>query len=421
IKEYLKSLQENNQTKNVVNAYSEILQASDELFLALPPSAIGKLLYLLINVDWSKADDQDGEAGARFLVFQAMQVALKLLSTLSTKKAYLEALENYQPLTEYNKMNAQEAINAIWHDKNSILYFEDYGKNAKTPEDVYNVSRSYADIYGAYKYLNSEQMELKDKESNFAKHDFSKFPVVDYVSERDAEKIEKQLRTGETSLENGNPSTKVELLSETIPIQPCYVPPYRITGTITLAGDFTVKDTTSTLQQTELTATRKGEIQAKAKSDLANALGTLSIEKALPEDANPIMKFKSELGNYNLEIASVERNSDNSITVKGSISNEQSMVDKNTDGQEIKGNLNLEFKLLLKEMMPQEALSYGVLTKKVLSTVAISAVSAAAITAAPILVLAGASAAASGVTAIGTSVVAVASGLEGLFLTTVNA
>ncbi|MBK2267383.1 hypothetical protein [Francisella philomiragia] len=104
-----------------------------------------------------------------------------------------------------------------------------------------------------------------------------------------------------------------------------------------------------------------------------------------------------------------------------SISNEQSLVDKNIDRQEIKGKLSLDFVLNLKQMTYSEALNYGVLFKQVFSTVAISAVSAAAITAAPILVVAGASAATTGATAIGASVVAVASSLEGLFLTTVNA
>ncbi|MBK2286919.1 hypothetical protein [Francisella philomiragia] len=340
----------------------------------------------------------------------------KGLSTLSTKKAYLEALESYQPLTEYNKMNAQEAINAIWHDKNSILYFEDYGKNAKTPEDVYNVSRSYADIYGAYKYLNSEQMELKDKESDFAKHTFSKFPVVDYVSERDAEKIEKQLKTGETTVnKKGNPSTEVTLESKSIQIQPCYVAPYRITGTITLAGTFTVKDTISTYS-VELSANQEKEIQLKAKSDLANALGTLSIEKALPEGVHTI-SFSSNFGEYTVNLNPPEPQFDGSLKVTGSISNEQSLVDKNIDGQEIKGNLHLDFDLNLKEMIPQEALSYGVLTKKVLSTVAISAVSAAAITAAPILVVAGTSAAVTGASAIGATVIARAVGLATIFTT----
>ncbi|MDC7244265.1 MAG: hypothetical protein PQJ44_10355, partial [Sphaerochaetaceae bacterium] len=186
-------------------------------------------------------------------------------------------------------------------------------------------------------------------------------------------------------------------------------------GTITLAGDFTIKDTTSTLQQVELEA-RKDSIQAKAKTDLANALGTLSIEKALPKESPQTMSFKATLGSYDITIDYSKRVG-SFIKVKGSISNEQSMVNKSIDGQEIKGKLSLEFDLTLEEMMLQEALSYGVLTKQVFSTVAISAVSAAAITAAPILVVAGASAVATGASTIGATVIARAIGLATIFNT----
>jgi len=78
VKKYLKSLQEKNQTKNIESLLAIIAKAPDELILALPPSAIGKLLYLIINVNWGLEHIKKGDY-TTLIVFWAMDVAVKLL------------------------------------------------------------------------------------------------------------------------------------------------------------------------------------------------------------------------------------------------------------------------------------------------------------------------------------------------------
>jgi len=179
---------------------------------------------------------------------------------------------------------------------------------------------------------------------------------VDAEHERKADTIVKQLKDGEITLQNGHPLTKLKLFSKNIPIQPVIASGYLITGTISLDGDIAVEDTTTNLTETELTIDRKKKIEAKAKADLGNVLGSLSILNANPYATKPNVTFNSDLGIFNLSVSQVSGQGD-TIKVVGELSNNSQDIDKEIKGNKLKGNLNLGFDLNLKRSNKDEATS----------------------------------------------------------------
>lgn len=346
VKEFLESVQNDGKTTGIAKVLENINNVPNELILALPPCAVGKLLYCVINADLLEYEESQLDSIRR----QQMLVCLRLLATINTKKGYLKALQNYQPLTEDAQVNEEDSVDAIWHKMSSPLYFKDYGDK---------VSPDYGHVYGAYKVMNSLDMELKNRETTFTKHDFTVFPYVDVEHERKADAIVKQLKDGEITLQNGHPLTKLKLFSKNIPIQPVIASGYLITGTISLDGDIAVEDTTTNLTETELTIDRKKKIEAKAKADLGNVLGSLSILNADPYATKPNITFNSDLGLFSLNIDTSKtlRLPDGSIKIAGDLSNSSQEIDTEVKGNKLKGNLTLGFDLLLKNSNKEEAVS----------------------------------------------------------------
>ncbi|AJI53210.1 hypothetical protein [Francisella philomiragia] len=330
IKKFLKSkLTSENKTIAINETLIEMNKAPDELYLCLPPAVVGKLLYCVINGDLLEYPEDQLDDIRR----QQMLVCLRLLATINTKKGYLKALQNYQPLTEDGQVKEEDAVDAIWHNMSSPLYFKDYGDS---------VSPEYGHVYGAYKVMNSLDMELKDKESAFAKHDFTVFPFVDVERERKAEAIVKQLKDGEVTVENGYPTTKLKLFTKETPINPNYVKGYWVTGKISLDGEISVQDTSKPMKDIELTADAKKGIEAKAKSDLGNALADIKVDDFDIDSAKPTIKLTCSLGMFDLEI---EQSSPtlNGFTVKGSLSNSSETISKELKNDKFKGSLSLGF------------------------------------------------------------------------------
>jgi hypothetical protein len=190
ITKYLKSRQdENNKATDISHAIKEMETIPDRLWLSLPPSVVGKLLYLLnnLNDDDKKLVEEDKE-----LHNKRVQVGLKLVSTLTTRKAYLIALENYQPLTEYEQVKAEDSVDALWH--NTLFSSDDETLNKL--------------INGAYNKLNSEDMVLNTKNMNnmFYKHEYLEFIPVDYAMLRESKPIVDDLK--EIEKPNSKPLTQ---------------------------------------------------------------------------------------------------------------------------------------------------------------------------------------------------------------------
>ncbi|WP_150465033.1 hypothetical protein [Francisella sp. SYW-2] len=169
VKSYLESLQTNGKTVDIGTTLAALESVSDELILVLPPTAIGKLLYLLNNLN-----DNDANLISNDEVLSQRRIAMgyKLASTFSTRKGYLIALQHYQPLTEYDQVKAEDSIDALWHNDDMLFALRD-DKTAKL-------------INGAYNKLNSEDMVLRlRKDDNlFYKHEYLDFVPIDKVSKR---------------------------------------------------------------------------------------------------------------------------------------------------------------------------------------------------------------------------------------------
>ena len=330
----------------------------------------------------------------------------KLLSALSCRKAYLIAMRNYQPLTEYNTMNASEAINAIWYDPNSILYFKDYSKNMTDVRDA-------KDLYLAsvYNYLNADKMEIRDYLAPFEIHEYLDIPKYDgKVHQRDSNEIVKELEVKETSLNHGNPSITLTLPSSTTQVRPCYIPPsYKLeSGTITLGGEFKITDTKSPMSQIELDTSKDG-VQAKAKATLSNALGSLSIEHATPKDIVPKIIFKAKLGEYDIITNPPETRPGGLIGITGTISKTNNLINENIEGSKIEGTINLDFDLNFRIVGEGEfAINYKTVGSTVLTVAAVGAMTAGIIYLGIPVLVGGA------VIEAGTAVVAGASGLASL-------
>ncbi|AIT08850.1 hypothetical protein LO80_01890 [Candidatus Francisella endociliophora] len=118
IKKYLESLQKDGKTVSIQAVIDELEKADDELILALVPESVGKLLYLLNNLndnDQKLIDSDENLANAR------IAMGLKLVSTFTSRKSYLIALQHYQPLTEYDEVEPEDSVDALWHDEKGIF------------------------------------------------------------------------------------------------------------------------------------------------------------------------------------------------------------------------------------------------------------------------------------------------------------
>ncbi|KFJ42870.1 hypothetical protein IBE48_04935 [Francisella philomiragia] len=161
--------------KDLRSAIESMSKAPDDLVLALPPHVVGKLLYLLNHIN---KNDRLLLKKDKELAKKRISVALRLLSTLDTRKGYLVALESYQPLLEYEKIKAEDAVDALWHCKKSI----------------FNINSRR--VHGAYNYMNSEQMKVlrKSEVRPFSKHEYVKYIPADYRLLRGSKAIVKDLR-----------------------------------------------------------------------------------------------------------------------------------------------------------------------------------------------------------------------------------
>ncbi|MEY8674542.1 hypothetical protein AB9G22_09155, partial [Francisella philomiragia] len=134
VKSYLESLQTNGKTIDIGTTLAALESVSDELILVLPPTAIGKLLYLLNNLNDNDANLISNDEA---LSQRRIAIGFKLVSTFSTRKGYLIALQHYQPLTEYDQVKAEDSIDALWHNDQGIF------------ADEYN-----QELNGLYSYVN---------------------------------------------------------------------------------------------------------------------------------------------------------------------------------------------------------------------------------------------------------------------------
>ncbi|MBK2267216.1 alpha/beta hydrolase family protein [Francisella philomiragia] len=179
MKSYLESLQEDGKTVSIQAVIEELEKASDELILALVPDSVGKLLYLLNNLN---EEDQKLIQSNQDLAERRVKLALKLVATFNTRKGYLVALQHYQPLTEYNQVKAEDSVDALWHN-DDMLFASSDDKTARL-------------INGAYNKLNSEDMvlRLRKDEDLFYKHEYLDFVPVEIAAIREADDIVHDLK-----------------------------------------------------------------------------------------------------------------------------------------------------------------------------------------------------------------------------------
>ncbi|QEO60024.1 hypothetical protein [Francisella marina] len=179
MKSYLESLQEDGKTVSIQAVIEGLEKASDELILALVPDSVGKLLYLLNNLN---EEDQKLVQTNQDLAERRVKLALKLVATFNTRKGYLIALQHYQPLTEYDQVKAEDSVDALWHN-DDMLFASSDDKTARL-------------INGAYNKLNSEDMvlRLRKDEDLFYKHEYLDFVPVEIAAIREADDIVHDLK-----------------------------------------------------------------------------------------------------------------------------------------------------------------------------------------------------------------------------------
>ncbi|AJI53792.1 hypothetical protein [Francisella philomiragia] len=179
MKSYLESLQEDGKTVSIQAVIEGLEKASDELILALVPDSVGKLLYLLNNLN---EEDQKLVQTNQDLAERRVKLALKLVATFNTRKGYLVALQHYQPLTEYNQVKAEDSVDALWHN-DDMLFASSDDKTARL-------------INGAYNKLNSEDMVLRLRKDDdlFYKHDYLEFIPIGVAFTREADDIVHDLK-----------------------------------------------------------------------------------------------------------------------------------------------------------------------------------------------------------------------------------
>lgn len=164
-------------------------------------------------------------------------------------------------------------------------------------------------------------------------------------------------------LVEGHPTVKLNLFKKDVTIIPSQVGTYLVTGTISLEGDISATDTdeNNIYKDVEFTADKKNGFKASARKELANALADIHVEGFDVENATGSLKLKSNLGIYNLVIDKSETLPDGTIIITGSISSNQETVDKNYKGYQFNGDLNLGFKIFLKEQKWYERLAKSAL------------------------------------------------------------
>ena len=178
VKEYFDSIQEDGKTKDIADVIEQLKLADDELILALVPQSVGKLLYLINNPD---EDSQKALDDSEELSEEVVRMNLKLLSTFTTRKGYLKALQHYQPLNDTDEVDPEDSVKHLWEREDGLSI------------DNRRLERT---VYGAYNKLNSEDMTLRIRanENHFEEHEFVEFKPVEIAITREADEIVADLK-----------------------------------------------------------------------------------------------------------------------------------------------------------------------------------------------------------------------------------
>ena len=269
---------------------------------------------------------------------------LRLLAMINTKKGYLIALQNFQPLTEYNQTKEEDAVDAIWHKMNSPLYFKDYGDST---------SSNYGYVYGAYKVMNSLDMKLKYSEAKFAIHDFTVFPYVDAERERNTTAIVKQLKGVEFVEENGSyfPVFEVEVFSDTI-IPASGVTANgacKISGEITLSGTLKVVDKSSPMTDATISVSKEKTLKAKIDNQITDMLKQTYVVSAKPSTSEVSLNVDYNIGSDgNVSTTKVKTLSYNPFKVEaGTTTSKSSEVNVEKNSLKMTGTMSIDFDVIV--------------------------------------------------------------------------
>jgi hypothetical protein len=304
---------------------------------------------------------------------QSMLVCLRLLATINTKKGYLIALQNFQPLTEYSQTKEEDAIDAIWHEMNSPLYFKDYGDST---------SSNYGHVYGAYKVMNSLDMKLKDSEAKFAIHDFTVFPYVDIERERNTTAIVKQLKGVEFVEENGSyfPVFEVEVFSDTI-IPASGVTANgacKISGEIALSGTLKVVDKSSPMTDATISVSKEKTLKAKIDNQITDMLKQTYVVSATPSSDKVSLSINYNIGSDgNVTTLNVTKESDMPLIVQAkTTTSKTSSVNIEKNKLKMTGTMEIDFdvKIEVNDDLDETGATYSLASSTVKIAVGLGAI-----------------------------------------------